>query len=377
MMLTMDNAAKFLIETNLITTEAILWGDLSMASAARRNRNLRATRKDGLGYLVKQPDDPMSGGLYSLRCEAAFYAFCQDTPEVAAVQALLPQLMYFDYERGIVALELLVGAQPLWGYCGQFDVANFPVRVVGSVGQALGIVHRAFRLSGPASTTADARLAWLRRDLPWILQVHKPGPELLAGISPANYEILKILQAQEGLSRQLDGLRPLWRPETIIHNDIKSDNILVTPAKDQSSGAVEVRLVDWELVQIGDPAWDVAGVLQDFVLFWILSMTAMTASLEDLVQSARYPLPVLQAAIRAFGRGYRSGAGLESAEGNALFARAVRFSAARLIQSAYEMAQTLMSLPAQSVLLLQISANLLADPEAGQMQLYGLFQEVN
>ena len=51
------------------------------------------------------------------------------------------------------------------------------------------------------------------------------------------------------------------------------------------------------------------------------------------------------------------------------------FSAARLIQTAYEMAQTAQTLPAASVLLLQISANLLTDPAVRQVQLYGLFQE--
>src|SRR5205085_4146404 len=102
--------------------------------------------------------------------------------------------------------------------------------------------------------------------LPWVMRVHKPSPDLMATLSPANMETLKILQTQEQISARLDVLRKRWIASTLIHNDIKSDNILVSAPAD---GAPRVHIVDWELVQIGDPAWDIAGVLQDFVLFWI------------------------------------------------------------------------------------------------------------
>jgi Ser/Thr protein kinase RdoA (MazF antagonist) len=209
------------------------------------------------------------------------------------------------------------------------------------------------------------------------MQVHKPGPEMLADLSPANYQTLKILQTQEGLSGRLDGLRRLWKPQAVIHSDIKSDNVLVLPPPvDDGTSPPEIRVVDWETVQIGDPAWDLAGALQDFLLFWVSSMNQTMPTSEEMAASARYPLFVLQPAIRALWRGYRSALNLSHAEANALIRRATSFSAARIIQSAYEMAQHSRDLPVGSVLLLQISANLLADPETGQVQLYGLFQEV-
>jgi predicted RNA-binding Zn ribbon-like protein len=105
-------------------------------------------------------------------------------------------------------------------------------------------------------------------------------------------------------------------------------------------------------------------------------MNQAAPSPEEMASSARYPLPSLRPAVRALWRGYRAGARLAPDESNALLERATRFSAARLIQSAYEFAQHAQSLPASSVLLLQLSANLLTDPETAQVQLYGLFQEV-
>ncbi|MFL6257802.1 MAG: aminoglycoside phosphotransferase family protein [Pyrinomonadaceae bacterium] len=371
-MLSIENSLPYLLERGLVTPRSVLEGDLLIANAARRNRNLRVTRKDGVSYLVKQPDDPTFGGSYTLRREAAFYQFCRDDPAAAAIGPLLPRLLYFDPERVLLALELFEEAKQPWRLYTEAAAEKFPAYVSGALGRALGLLHQTFRALDPA---APACAEWLRSDIPWVMQVHKPGPEVLSNISPANYQTLRILQTQEDLSQHLDSLRRLWQPQTIIHSDIKSDNVLVMPAPADAKTA-EVRLVDWETVQYGDSAWDVAGALQDFVLFWVSSMTQGLVSLEEMVATARYSLIILQTAVRSLWRGYRASAQLKPDDADALLGRAVRFSAARLIQSAYEMAMNAQVLPVISVLLLQVSSNLLADPETGQLQLYGIFQEV-
>jgi hypothetical protein len=373
LMLGLDNALPYLIERGLLTRQTVLDGELLIANAARRNRNLRVSRKDGAGFLVKQPDDPAHGGAHTLRREAAFYSFCMEEPAAAELKALLPSLVYFDPERSLLALELYEEARPLWRYYSKFEPSAFPAHAAAATGRAMGTLHKVLCLPGPG---ADARLNWLGRDVPWVMQVHRPGPELLSGISPANYQTLRILQTQENLSQHLDALKALWRAEAVIHGDIKSDNVLVLPVPEGSDPkATEVRLVDWETVQVGDPAWDLAGALQDFILFWVSSMAQGPYPPEQLATTARYPLIILQSAVRSLWRGYRATSGVAASAADALILRAVRYSAARLIQSAYEMAMSAPTLPATSVLLLQISANLLADPETGQVQLYGIFQE--
>ena len=61
-------------------------------------------------------------------------------------------------------------------------------------------------------------------------------------------------------------------------------------------------------------------------------------------------------------------------QANATLLRAVAFSGARLVQTAYEVSQASDTMPAQSVLLLQVSANLLADAESAQLRFYGIPQ---
>jgi Ser/Thr protein kinase RdoA (MazF antagonist) len=364
-MLDVDTATSYLIDRKLIDPDAIIDGELKVVSAARRNRNLRVEARTG-GLLVKQPDDPTQGGHSTLLAEASFYAFCQNGPAAAAMADVLPRLIFFDPDRSLLALELLADASSPWQRFWAAGPQAFPHEIGRRIGRMLGEVHRTFR--DPAMLD-DPSLAWLSPAVPWVMMAHKPGPELLSTISPANYQTLRILQTEGRLGESLDRLRGEWRPETVIHADVKSENILVSPGVEGDS----VRLVDWELVQRGDPAWDVAGVLQDAVMFWISGMTG-GGDLDALVASATFPWAVLQAYLRAFWQGYRRAAGLTLDEANATLARAVAFSGARLVQTAYEASHASSAMPAQSLLLLQASANLLADAESAQVHFYGIPQ---
>jgi len=367
-MITVDEAGTYLIEHGFIGVEAILDGELVITSTPRRNRNLRVVQGDRPGFLIKQPDPGNPGAFQTLANEAAFYQACEDLEALEGLRPFLPRLRMRDEQHALFGLELLPEAVPLWQRYTRSGAAAFPHPIPEAVGTALGTIHRCGR-----KAQLETQLPWLQDPIPWALKVHKPGPELFGGLSHANFRTIQIIQTMEGIAGNLDRLRRLWRAETIIHNDVKSDNLLVLRAPD---GQESIRIVDWELVQWGDPAWDVAGMLQDFVLFWLFSMTDTQGSSEAMAASAAYPLKVLQPAIRRFWMGYRTAAGLDDGASTALLARAVPFSAARLIQSAYELAQTAPALPAQSILLLQISANLLRDPEGSQVQLYGLFQSV-
>jgi hypothetical protein len=370
-MLDVDSATPFLIDCGLIDSTSIIHGGLTVRSVLRRNRNLRVEQSDGSGYLIKQTDGTEFGANRTLHAEGEFYTFCRDEPAVAGLAALMPRLAYFDARDTVLAVELVPGAVPLWTHYFGCEVERFPIATCRAIGAALATLHRT---CAQPDVNQRSELSGLARTIPWAFTAHRPVPDLLATLSRANYQVLRILQSQEQIAGSLDAARRLWRFETIIHGDIRADNILVT-APDEAPPSV--RLVDWELVQQGDPAWDLAGALQDFVLFWTASMpqeTDLTA--DERVAQARYALPVLQAGARSLWRGYRDAAMLNRAESAERLRRAVMFSGVRLIQSAYEIGPELEDLTPQAVTLLQISANLLADPDTGQVQLYGIPPEV-
>ena len=155
---------------------------------------------------------------------------------------------------------------------------------------------------------------------------------------------------------------------------MKADNILFRPAAPgPPASPARAWLVDWELVQLGDPAWDLGGALHVLLHNWIASIPPSPGLAPGaLADRALHPLPVLQTAARSLWRAYRGAAEIPPIEADGFLLRAVAYSAARLIQSAYELAFEADQLPAPAVLLLQLGANLLDDTATGQVHLYGI-----
>jgi aminoglycoside phosphotransferase (APT) family kinase protein len=372
-MLDVDNAIPYLLAHGLIDEGWIVDGDLTIQCAAKRNRNLRIEGPGGSGYLIRQPDALAQASRCTLANEASFYEFCQEEPGAFPIAQFLPRMVSRDASRSVHVLELVPGALPLsWDHTAG-AVQEFPVKASRALGTALGTVHRIFRRPELAESP---RLAWLGRQVPWALSAHRPSLELLATLSPAQARMFRIIQETE-LEVHLARLGPRWQVETVIHGDIRSDNVLV-PSRGISSehAAAEIRIIDWEFVHIGDPAWDLAGALHDCLVFWTGSMPLeINLPAEEMAAQAQYPLDVPRVALRALWDGYRSASGLAPVEADELLLRAVAFSAARLIQVSYEISGELEVLPTQAVILLQISANLLADPMLGQTYLYGIPRE--
>jgi aminoglycoside phosphotransferase (APT) family kinase protein len=374
-MLDVESIVPYLLERGLIQRRWILEGSLTIRSAARRNRNLRVEGPDGIGCFIKQPDELSPASRRTLACEASYYEFCQREELASAIACLMPRMILHDRDRSLYALELIPGAMTLAAHRTARSYDHFPVAASRALGTSLGTLHRLFRLPGLAD---DPRLSWLSRPVPAFLRATRPAPALLANMSPAAARVVRILQAEAGLDAALHELAQQWSPETVIHGDIRSDNVLVGATSDPANpDGIEIRLVDWEFVHIGDPAWDLAGAFQDDLVFWTSTMPQEPElSPQEMISRANYPLDVIRPAIRALWSGYLASAGLDNggnvANVTCLLRRAVAFSAARLIMTAHELSAERDELPVQAVLLLQIAANLLADPARGQEHLYGI-----
>jgi hypothetical protein len=373
-MLNVENLASYLLDRGLIDVSWILDGNLTIRSVARRNRNLKVEGPGGAGLFLKQSDDPDPGGQETLCREASFHRFCQDEPAAAEVARIIPHLTSGgDGDEPVLVFEAISDSISLWSHMETEGGQGAVVEAARALGLAMGTVHRVLR---GIVYDGDARLARLPRSLPWALSLHRPAPSSLASLTGGGREVLRVLQTQEDFAERLHGLAGLWQPSAVIHGDVQFDNVLIRPQSSQDKRQrdnLRLWLTDWEMVQFGDPAWDLAGALQDFLFFWVSRMPLsgeLTA--EQMVAQAAVPLADLRRATRALWAGYRNGAGLGTAEAEDLLRRAVTFSAVRLNQTAFEDAQGASSLPGRAMLLLQISANLLAEPDGGQIELYGI-----
>lgn len=391
MIITRENIAHYLLGRGLLSFDSVVDGDLLVVEASSRNRNFKVIRRDQPGYFVKQVKTFEPQNVETLRYETACYWLSQNDPEFEPLAALMPRYYDSDPARHALVIELLPEGGSLRDYHQQLGA--FPVEVGIQLGRILGTYQREMgrRLREGAKSNAFARR------VPWILSLHQMNQNLFDQLSAANAQILSIVQGYPDFQQTLDGLRQGWRFDSLIHGDIKWDNLHVNvdkvgagAANEESEGdAVKVeepeaaaggeagkmnlRLVDWELADFGDACWDAGAVFQSYLSFWVFSMPAMAGvPAEQLVSSAQHPVEKMQPAIRAFWKTYTDERGLSADEAREALERSVSYSAARMIQTAYEYMFHAPQITTSALYLLQLSLNILKSPREATASLLAL-----
>jgi hypothetical protein len=191
-------------------------------------------------------------------------------------------------------------------------------------------------------------------------------------MSAGAIELVRMLQSSPELRAALDELRIGWQEDAFIHHDVKWDNCL-TLAAGTSGRRTRLVLVDWEFADIGDACWDTGAAFGAYLSCWLTSIPlAGTEAPERYLEIARYPLARMQRAMAAFWAAYTGARGWDPATAARALVRSARYAGARLLQTAYEQAQTGARVSATGVCLAQLAENVLSRPEETIEQLFGI-----
>jgi hypothetical protein len=349
--LTQAEVVPFLLRQGLIAAASVVEGDLLVLDISRRHANFQVLSAGGPSYLVKQGVGPERGA--ALAREAASYRWLH--AQGGRLGRYLPGLCLYQREARVLVLELVRDAARLPEY--HQGRGRFSVALAAALGRALGTLHRLPGAGLPLCGT------------PWVLALHRPTPWIYHEFSFANHQLIRTMQQFPAFGLLLDELRAEWRPAAPIHYDIKGDNLLVAPAR----GRRVLKIVDWEMAGLGDPCWDAGAVFGEYLRCWLLSIPITGADPPDrFLQLARYPLHKIQPALRRFWQAYAGRIGLSGAEAADQLVRAVRYSAARLLQTAVEQSQTADQPTGHALSSLQLSFNMLQRPHEAAVHLLGI-----
>jgi len=203
------------------------------------------------------------------------------------------------------------------------------------------------------------------------LSVHRPHLSLYNEVSYGNLQLVKIVQQFPEFCNLLDELRGEWSAQAFIHYDIKWSNLIVTPPG--AGGKRQLKIVDWELAGLGDPCWDVGSVFGEYLSFWLSSIPITGEEPPDrFIELARYPLGKMQPALRSFWQSYVWRMGLDAATSYQWLVRAVKYGAARLVQTAFEGGQGSTQLTGNVICSLQLGLNMLDRPQEAAVHLLGI-----
>jgi aminoglycoside phosphotransferase (APT) family kinase protein len=354
-MLEQHEVAAYLLERGLVSRRSIVSGQLRIVDASRRNRNFRVSGGPGESYLLKQ--GIAADSAETLANEVALYR--RLAASAAPIASCIPRLHGYDAGRGVLILEWIAGGQDLYRYHAARDRCS--LALASALGRVLAALH---------SVAPDDEA--FRRDAPWVLSVHRPRLDALRYLSGASIELIKVIQEDEPFAHGLDELREGWRIETLVHRDVKWENC-VAHAPAGGVRLTRVALVDWEMAGWGDPGFDVGSAFSDVLGFWLTSIPIeREAVYEHRAERATRPLGMLQPAIAALWRAYVRARGLDAGAASRLLLRAVRYAAARLVQSAYEHTQETSLRTVLVAHSLQLSRDMLLHPRKAASDLLGI-----
>ncbi len=257
--------------------------------------------RNGERWIVKRARERReSPGTPTLGAEFAVYQLAASNPALAR---LLPECLHRDEVTQTLVLRAAGEAYLL------------EPGAAATFGADLAALHR--------STQADLHLPMRR---PWILDVLEPH-----GFQ--NTVTSALIENRTAVASRLRLLGAALEITCLVHNDVKFDNCVQQD---------RVRLIDWEIAGSGDPAWDVAGIVQDHLKLALQGAGGQEA---------------LSAFLRAYLDHY------DPADARAFRMRLSGLAGARLLQSAHEVALAGGPGPAAR-LMAHHAATLLQSPES-------------
>ena len=356
-----NDLVHYLLERGLLDRGAVVDGDVMVVEGARRHHNYSVIRRHGTGLFIKQMQPDQAYSAQTLQKEAACYVMMESDPALAEIHALMPRFRAYDPDRHILVLELIGGGENLSELHRRVNA--FPEDIARRVGELLARYHDV----SARELLPRANSAIFQGQPPWILSFHLMPRGSMQNLSAANGQFMSILQNYPDFGQALDRLRMAWRRNALIHGDMKFDNVVVESKPDTNPQPMHV--VDWELADVGDSAWDVASILQAYLTWWISTLQHIPADEPNDV--AQYPLETIQPAIHAFWDTYVRSRGISTRDADAELERAVSYAGARMLQTVYESMAWAPALTQHAVWQVQACMNILKQPRAAATDLLG------
>jgi len=359
-----ENLVYYLLERGFVTRESVVNGGVEISEIPRRNRNFRVKQREGPGYFLKQVRRWEPETLRTLQAEAQCYRLAAEDESFTDLAGIVPHFHSYDQRRAVLVTELLDGAETVNEH--HFRNASFPVELAEQLGRAFGNYHRKANMNPPA--TLDGMFP---RCPAWVLSLHEGmPPHTVPNLSGGIHQMLGMVRQFPQFGTVLDKLRTEWRFDVLIHGDIKWDNCVLCPL---SNGDFQLKIVDWEMADWGDSCWDLAGIFSAYLSLWVQSLPGNgLANPGALVAQARFPIERMQPAIRSFWNTYTQCRDVSGQAARDLLRRTVQYAGARNIQTAFEVLQLSPQANSNTVLLLQLSMNVLTNPEDASRELLGV-----
>jgi thiamine kinase-like enzyme len=360
MLLTEHNLFYYLLDKGMVDSGAVVNGEFSVRRSDSRNNNFIINREwDHHSFFIKQVKAPDAEKIETMHIEATAYMLANNDANYKALKDSLPPFHYFDATNHILITGQVKEAMSVYDY--YLQLYDFNNSIPAQLANILASYHQTIQ---PAQQPQSFQR--FRKQIPWVFTITN-APPVNGAPATADQQLMQMITANKELLQLMAPLAAGWQPTSLVHNDAKLNNFLAgyNPDKKQINF---VKLIDWELADVGDPLWDLASVMQNYLTLWL------TTDLPD--QQSGYiqkiTLEQVQPCILQLWNRYAQQMKWSPAAKQAALQKTIQYCALKLIHTCFETTAQQPTLQPVTVKMLQVSINILRSPADAAVKLFGI-----
>jgi Phosphotransferase enzyme family len=375
-LLSSGNVFDYLVEQNLCKSEDR--ASAQVIAKEYKNFNLLVRLDPQRSLLVKQERHNVEGNTRGeFWYEWRVYELFQHFSELRDLRLLTSEILHFDPNRSILVLDYLNDYADLSQFYSSSQ--TFPTAIASSLGATLATFHRKTYERQPYKdflSGAGQPHPIKIRSPRFLRGLERIGPGVFSRICTDGLDFWRLYQRYESLHQAMADVSQTFTPCCLTHNDLNLKNILLDvggePSSYNASSDPSVRLIDWEFVSWGDPAFDLGMVLSNYLKLWLGSLVVSDAiNIETALRLATIPLDRLQPSLTAIVCAYLDQFP-EILERRPNFLRqTIQFAGLILIKRIQGKLEQLNSFDNIGICTLQVAKTLLCKPEASISMVFG------
>ena len=342
-----------------------------------KNFNLLINFADGKNLLVKQELYNDRGQTrQEFRLAWRMQELARHLPDFGEkITKFLPQLLHFDPDRSILIVEYLNTYVDLADYHAKEN--KFPIEIARSIGQVLAILHsqtfeqvkcQQLLEQQPNLANPDLAIDYANQI---IQRLSRITPYIFRAMPVECLQFFKLYQRFPSLSQAISDLDRSITPSCLVHNDLKTNNILLDLSWESPTSQV-IKLIDWERAAWGDPAFDLGCILGSYLEIWLDGLIiSNTLSINESLQLATTPLESIQPTLLSLVQSYLDGFPAIKIARPDYLDRVIQFAGLSLIQRIEINIDEDRTFGNRGIVMLQVAKQLLCTPQAAMSTLFG------
>lgn len=355
MRLTKKNIAHYLLDKGFLDDEIIVDGQFRLTQAQSRNCIFNIALGNNGGLFVKQlvAMDPQN--VYLMQKDATVHYLIHQSDIYPELKQYTPKYYGYDPKTNVFVTHFFSNAYNLYEhYLNEKKLSTAHPKELARI---LSLYSKDIQSELPSNTS----LQFFNRQLPWILTIEN-------SFNMGSNAVIQTIAKDKRLLNGLIKLKKDWKGNSLVHGDIKLVNFLLVTENNEE----QIKLIDWEIANLGDPLWDLSGLIQSYLTIWGSTRKPQSET-EPMPGFEFLELGEIKTCISDLWNEYARLHGWTKKEKRTKLKKVAQYTAARILQTAYEANQfkpNEMSLAATQ--LMEMSRNIFKSPLDAASNLMGI-----